>query len=65
MLAGLGQDHLQALTGGFHLGWAIGAGAIGVGALVALLWLRPRGRPAEVVTVREREQVEFGELEAA
>ncbi len=65
VLAGLGQDHLHALTGGFHLGWAIGAGAVGVGALVALLWLRPRRRPVEVVTVREREQVEFGELEAA
>jgi hypothetical protein len=24
VLAGLGQHHLQALTGGFHLGWAVG-----------------------------------------
>ena len=63
-LAGLGHHHLQALTGGFHLGWAIGAGAVGVGALIALLWLRPERRPAEVVTVRDREPVEL-ELEAA
>ena len=31
-LAGLGQRHLQALTGGFHLGWAVAAGAVGIGA---------------------------------
>ena len=40
-LAGHGQHHLQALTGGFHLGWAVAAGAVVVGALVALLSLRP------------------------
>lgn len=64
VLAGLGQHRLQALTGGFHLGWAIGAGAVAVGALVALLWLRPQPQPAEVVTVRDREPADF-ELEAA
>ena len=64
VLAGLGQHHLQALTGGFHLGWAVAAGAVGVGALVALLSLRPPRRPAEVAGDRDLEQVEF-ELEAA
>ncbi len=63
-LAGLGHHHLQALTGGFHFGWAIGAGAVGVGALIALLWLRPQRRPAEAVTDRDRDPVEF-ELETA
>ena len=61
VLAGRGQDHLQALTGGFHLGWAIGAGAVAVGALVALLSLRPGRRLAAVVTVRDREPVEFAQ----
>jgi hypothetical protein len=42
-LAGDGQHHLEALTGGFHLGWAVAAGAVMVGAVVALLSLRPRG----------------------
>jgi len=35
--------HLEALTGGFHLGWAVAAGAVRVGGLVAVLSLRPRG----------------------
>ena len=61
VLAGRGQDHLQALTGGFHLGWAIGAGAVAVGALVALLSLRPGRRLAAIVTVRDREPVEFAQ----
>ena len=65
VLAGLGQHHLQALTGGFHLGWAVAAGAVGVGALVALLSLHPpRRRLAAVVTVRGRELDEL-EQEAA
>jgi EmrB/QacA subfamily drug resistance transporter len=64
VLAGLGQHHLQALTGGFHLAFAIGAGAVGIGALVALIWLRPPATPAEAVELHEREQGEF-ELEAA
>ena len=65
VLAGLGQHHLQALTGGFHLGWAVAAGAVGVGALVALLSLGPpRRRLAAVVTVRDRELDEL-EQEAA
>jgi hypothetical protein len=63
-LAGLGQDHLQALTGGFHLGWAIGAGAVVAGALVAILSLRPKRRLAEVLAVRDREPAEV-EQEAA
>jgi len=68
VLAGLGQHHLQALTGGFHLAWAIGAGAVAVGALITLLWLRPPARPDEVRAdfgrVEERDSVQF-ELEAA
>jgi EmrB/QacA subfamily drug resistance transporter len=58
-LAGLGQHHLQALTGGFHLGWAIAAATVGVGALIALLTLRPQRRPAKVETDHNRERVEL------
>jgi MFS family permease len=63
VLDGLGQHHLQALTGGFDLAWAIGAGAVGAGALIALIWLRP---PARAETVPARDQEPLGlELEAA
>ncbi|MBV8975522.1 MAG: MFS transporter [Sinobacteraceae bacterium] len=64
VLAGLGQHHLQALTGGFHLAWAIGAGAVAIGALITLLALRPPQRPDEVIRLEEREPAEF-QLEAA
>jgi EmrB/QacA subfamily drug resistance transporter len=68
VLAGLGQHQLQALTGGFHLAWAIGAGAVALGALITVLWLRPPARPDEVGAdlsrVEERDSVQF-ELEAA
>jgi hypothetical protein len=64
VLAGLGQHHLQALTGGFHLAWAIGAGAVAIGALITLIWLRPPARPDEVIRLEEREPAEF-QLEAA
>jgi EmrB/QacA subfamily drug resistance transporter len=64
VLAGLGQHHLQALTGGFHLAWAIGAGAVAIGALVTLVWLRPPARSDEVIRLEEHEPVEF-QLEAA
>ena len=67
VLSGLGQHHLQALTGGFHLAWAIGAGAVAVGALITLLWLRPPARSDEIEITRpeeEQEPVEF-QLEAA
>jgi len=40
-LASHGQHHLQALTSGFHLGWTAAAGAVTIGALIALLLLRP------------------------
>jgi EmrB/QacA subfamily drug resistance transporter len=63
VLTGLGQHHLQALTGGFHLAWAIGAAAVAVGALVTVIWLRPRPRPDEVIRLEE-EPAEF-QLEAA
>jgi EmrB/QacA subfamily drug resistance transporter len=59
VLTGLGQHHLQALTGGFHLSWAIGAGAVAAGALITLVWLRPRSRPDEVIQLDERETPEF------
>jgi EmrB/QacA subfamily drug resistance transporter len=64
VLAGLGQHHLQALTGGFHLAWAIGAGAVAIGALVTLIWLRPPARSDEVIRMDEHEPVEL-QLEAA
>jgi EmrB/QacA subfamily drug resistance transporter len=65
VLTGEGQHQLLALTNGFHLAWAIGAGTVVVGALIAAMWLRPSGRSAEVVAdVREENPVEF-ELEAA
>ncbi|MBV8713100.1 MAG: hypothetical protein JOY56_15025, partial [Solirubrobacterales bacterium] len=64
ILAGLGQHHLQALTGGFHLAWTIGAGAVAIGALITLLALRPPQRPDEVIRLDEREPAEF-QLEAA
>jgi MFS family permease len=64
VLTGLGAHHLQALTGGFHLAWVIGAGAVAAGALVTLVWLRPRSRPDEVIQLDEREAPEF-RLEAA
>jgi hypothetical protein len=64
VLAGLGQHHLQALTGGFHLAWVIGAGAVAAGALITLLWLRPPARQDEVIQLEEHEGVEF-QLEAA
>jgi EmrB/QacA subfamily drug resistance transporter len=63
-LTGLGQHHLQALTGGFHLAWAIGAGAVAAGALITLLWLRSPARPDEVISLEEHEPAEF-QLEAA
>jgi EmrB/QacA subfamily drug resistance transporter len=68
VLTGLGQHSLQALTGGFHLAWAIAAGAVAVGALITLVWLRPPPRPdevrADVTQVEDHEGVQF-ELEAA
>jgi MFS family permease len=64
VLAGLGQQRLQALTGGFHLAFAIGAGAVGIGALIALIWLRPPGRRAEAGELPDQEQVGL-DLEAA
>jgi MFS family permease len=66
VLTGLGQHPLQALTGGFHLAWAIGAGAVAVGILITLVWLRPSSRPDEVDMTRleDHESAEF-ELEAA
>ena len=65
VLTGEGQHQLLALTDGFHLAWAIGAGTVVVGALIAAMWLRPSARSAEVVVdVREENPVEF-ELEAA
>jgi MFS family permease len=53
VLATLGDHHVQALTGGFHLAWAIGAGAVAAGALIALTLLRPQQPKGEVVALRE------------
>jgi EmrB/QacA subfamily drug resistance transporter len=66
VLAGLGQQHLQALTGGFHLAWMLGAAAVGAGALIALLWLRRPALPneAEVAQPEQPESLDY-ELEAA
>ena len=41
ILARAGDGHLQALTGGFHLAWVIGGGAVCAGLVVALVMLRP------------------------
>ena len=62
VLTGLGQHPLQALTGGFDLAWGIGAAAVGAGALITLVWLRPRPRPDEVTAVVPREDHEAAEL---
>jgi EmrB/QacA subfamily drug resistance transporter len=64
VLTNLGQHQLQALTGGFHLAWAIGAGAVAIGALVTLAWLRLPQRRAEVTQLEDIEPVAL-ELEAA
>ena len=42
LLAG-GEAAAPALNAGFHLAYLIGAGLVGVAALVALIVLRPRG----------------------
>jgi len=62
VLAGRGQHHLQALTGGFHLAWALGAGAVGAGALIALLSLRQPDSPAEAeaMWLSERDRLALG-----
>jgi EmrB/QacA subfamily drug resistance transporter len=63
-LSGLGEHHLQALTGGFHLAWAIGAGAVAIGAVITVVWLRGPRAPAEAGRVRDEEPMAV-ELEAA
>jgi EmrB/QacA subfamily drug resistance transporter len=66
VLSRLGQHHLQALAGGFDLAWALGAGAVGAGALIALLWLRAPRRPqAQKAGVAENDRRLSLELEAA
>jgi EmrB/QacA subfamily drug resistance transporter len=64
-----GEGHLQALTGGFHLAWEIGAGAVLIGLLIAVVFLRPP--PARVgeaegrlEVLEEREPISI-EMEAA
>jgi EmrB/QacA subfamily drug resistance transporter len=64
VLSGLGQHHVQALTGGFHLAWAIGAGAVAIGALITLLWMRPPVPQSDVIRLEDHEPTEF-QLEAA
>ncbi|HLJ03057.1 MAG TPA: MFS transporter [Solirubrobacteraceae bacterium] len=48
-LARVGQTPADALTGGFHLAWVIGAAAVAAGALVALARLWPT-RPSYETT---------------
>jgi hypothetical protein len=66
VLAASGDAHLQALTGGFHLAWVIGAGAVTIGLLIALALLRRPGaaEEARVEVLEEREPVAI-EMEAA
>ena len=65
VLAGLGQHHLQALTGGFQLAWTLGAAAVVVGAVIALVWLRRPPVQPEVAAARDEQQPATFELEAA
>ena len=68
-LAAAGQSALAALSGGFHLAWAISAGVILVTIVLAVTLLRTESATAGVATMesgagaREREEVE-GEREA-
>jgi EmrB/QacA subfamily drug resistance transporter len=70
VLAASGDAHVQALTGGFHLAWEIGAGAVIVGLVIALALLRPPAAAEEVPAearadvLEEREPVSI-EMEAA
>ncbi len=45
-LAAEGHSFASALTGGYHLAYLVGAGAVAVGILAALLLLRPPAAPA-------------------
>jgi EmrB/QacA subfamily drug resistance transporter len=64
VLTGLGQHHLQALTGGFHLAWAIGSGAVAAGAVIALLWLRRPPAVPDAIPVGDQQPLDV-QLEAA
>jgi EmrB/QacA subfamily drug resistance transporter len=64
VLAGLGQHQVQALTGGFHLAWAIAAGVVAAGAVITLLWMRPPARETQPAEIPQRESADF-ELEPA
>jgi EmrB/QacA subfamily drug resistance transporter len=59
-----GQSVLNALTGGYHLAYVVGAAAVGLGIVVALLVLRPPARAVEQET-RERENELAGAAAAA
>jgi EmrB/QacA subfamily drug resistance transporter len=65
VLTGLGEHRLQALTGGFHLAWTLGAGAVVAGALVALVWLRRPPARSDPVVADDQQQPATFELEAA
>jgi EmrB/QacA subfamily drug resistance transporter len=60
-LTRLGQTPADALTGGFHLAWVIGAAAVAAGALVALARLRPTRPSHEIV----EDYIEGGEAAMA
>jgi EmrB/QacA subfamily drug resistance transporter len=55
-LVAAGASRASALTDGYHLAFTVGAGSAAVGALVALLVVRPQ-RPREEVGVVEAEVV--------
>jgi hypothetical protein len=58
-LRGDGMDKAAALTGGYHLAFAVGAGLVAVSLVVALLVLRAAARP-ELGPERVPEQVADG-----
>ncbi len=64
--AGGGTSPLQALTNGFGLAFTVGAVVTAVGALLAVLFIAPRGRPAaaseRLVIVEDGDQDELEEL---
>jgi hypothetical protein len=58
-LASQGEGALAALTGGYHLAYLVAAGAVAVGILAALLFLRRPARP----TMQEVEDPELELIE--
>jgi EmrB/QacA subfamily drug resistance transporter len=57
VLAGGGEGPANALTGGFHTAWLIGAGSVALGAIVAFAVLRPRRDAAVAAAEPEPERL--------